>query len=82
MRVDAADEQPLPLARLQEIERGAQARLPAGKHDDAVGGAHVGRLRQKADMLGENAKTDRQRDDKPRNAQQGEARTAPNRSQR
>ena len=43
------------LAGLQQIERGVDARLAAGQHDDGVGARHVARRGEFADMGGEDA---------------------------
>ena len=58
-RVDAADQQPLALAGLQQVECGIDARLAAGQHDDGVGRARIDRGRQAAHMVGEQAEADR-----------------------
>ena len=68
-RMDAADQQALALAGLEQVEGRIEPRLAAGQHDDRVGLVRIGRRAQAADMHGEPAETAGEHEGRYRKAQ-------------
>ena len=50
--MNAADQQPLALARRQQVHGGVEPRLAAGEHDDGIGLGRIDRRRHVADLVG------------------------------